>query len=144
MPRAKKQWSVGFTLLELLVVIAIIAMATAGVGLALRDSSETALEREAQRLAVLFETARAQSRASGVPVTWRVTTTGFRFDGLPDGALPQNWLSAGVTVGAAAAVNLGPEPIIGPQTIDLTLQGKIWRLSTDGLQPFNALAAAQP
>ena len=55
----------GFTLLELLVVIAIIAVATAGVSLSLRDSSQTALEREAQRLAVLFESARAQSRASG-------------------------------------------------------------------------------
>ena len=42
----------GFTLLELLVVIAIIALATAGVGLALRDSGAAALQREGERLTV--------------------------------------------------------------------------------------------
>ena len=61
----------GFTLLELLVVISIMALATAGVGLALRDGGQQALEREGERLAVLLESARAQSRASGVPVRWR-------------------------------------------------------------------------
>ena len=37
----------GFTLLELMVVVAIMALATAGVSLALRDSSATQLEQEA-------------------------------------------------------------------------------------------------
>ncbi|RYY52357.1 MAG: type II secretion system protein GspH, partial [Comamonadaceae bacterium] len=55
----------GFTLLELMVVIAIMALATAGVAFAMRDSSQAALEREAERLAVLLDAARAQSRASG-------------------------------------------------------------------------------
>lgn len=45
----------GFTLLELLIVIAIMAMATAGVSLAMRDNAQTTLERDAQRLAVLLE-----------------------------------------------------------------------------------------
>ena len=58
----------GFTLLELLVVISIIALATAGVGIAMRDSGQTLIEREAARLAALLESARAQSRASGTPV----------------------------------------------------------------------------
>ena len=58
----------GFTLLELLVVISIMAIATAGVGLALRDSGQTQLEREGERLAALLDSARARSRASGVPV----------------------------------------------------------------------------
>ena len=61
----------GFTLLELLVVVAIIAFATAGVSFALRDSSATQLEREAQRLAAILEAARAQSRGSGVAVRWQ-------------------------------------------------------------------------
>ena len=34
-------------------------------------------EREALRLGALLETARAQSRASGVPVRWSATATGF-------------------------------------------------------------------
>ena len=83
----QKHHSVGFTLLELLVVIAIMAVATAGVSLALRDTSQTALEREAHRLAVLFESARAQSRASGIAVIWHTTPDGFRFEGLPADAL---------------------------------------------------------
>ena len=69
-------------------VVAIMALATAGVSLAMRDSAQTQLEREAQRLAALLESARAQSRASGVPVRWQPTETGFRFDGLPPENLP--------------------------------------------------------
>ena len=72
----------GFTLLELLVVIAIIALATAGVGLALRDSGAAALQREGERLAALLEAARAQSRASGAAVRWRADAQGFQFEGL--------------------------------------------------------------
>ena len=67
-----------FTLIELLVVIAIIALATAGVGLALRDSGAAALQREGERLAALLEAARAQSRASGAAVRWRADAQGFQ------------------------------------------------------------------
>ena len=145
----------GFTLLELLVVITIMAMATAGVGLALRDSSETALEREAQRLAVLFESARAQSRASGVPVYWHTTPEGFRFEGLADQALPSHWLTEGTQVRGIRRVQLGPEPIIGPQTIELASANqnadasspqavRILRVSTDGLRPFIVQPMGQP
>mgnify|MGYP003620647923 FL=1 len=76
----------GFTLLELLVVISIMALATAGVGLAMRDGGQTQLEREAARLAALLESARAQSRAGGIPVRWRALPGGFRFEGLPRSA----------------------------------------------------------
>lgn len=48
--RTLEAGSKGFTLLELLVVLAIMAVATAGVGLAMRDSSQSRLEREGQRL----------------------------------------------------------------------------------------------
>ena len=147
--------SAGFTLLELLVVIAIMAMATAGVSLALRDSAETALEREAQRLAVLFESARAQSRASGVPVYWQTTPDGFRFEGMTDQALPNRWLSEGVQVRGVQRVQLGPEPIIGPQVVELasvnqnaTASGssavRLLRVSTDGLRPFAVQSLGQP
>ena len=136
----------GFTLLELLVVIAIIALATAGVGLALRDSGQVALEREAERLAALLEAARAQSRASGVAVRWRVTPEGFVFDGLPVGTLPTRWLepntraqSATADGRAADALQLGPEPIIAAQQVQLTAEGppeRSLRVATDGLRPF--------
>ncbi len=142
-------------MLELLVVITIMAMATAGVSLALRDSSETALEREAQRLAVLFESARAQSRASGVPVYWQTTPEGFRFDGLADQALPSRWLTEGTQVRGINRVQLGPEPIIGPQVIELASANqnvnpaspqalRTLRVGTDGLRPFAVQTMGQP
>ena len=141
----------GFTLLELLVVIAIIAVATAGVSISLRDSSQTALEREAQRLAVLFESARAQSRATGTAVIWRPTVDGFRFEGLQPGALPTRWLEAGTRAGANVAIQLGPEPIIGAQAVDIVAGGqgdtqpaRVLRIATDGLRPFALQTAEQP
>jgi general secretion pathway protein H len=85
----------GFTLLELMVVVAIIAIATAGVSLSLRDSAQTQVEREAVRLAALLESARAQSRTSGVAVVWQATAQGFRFEGMEPQTLPNTWLHAG-------------------------------------------------
>ena len=139
---AARRKALGFTLLELLVVVAIIAIATAGVSFALRDSSETQLEREAQRLAALFESARAQSRATGVPVRWRPTADGFLFEGLPPEALPSGWLSEGTVARLAQttpALLLGPEPIIGAQAVVLSRAdqpARALRIGTDGLRPF--------
>lgn len=67
----------GLTLLELLVVLAIIGFSVAGVSLSLRDSSQTQIEREAQRLIALLEAARAQSRTSGIALIWQATPEGF-------------------------------------------------------------------
>ncbi len=142
-PRAAK----GFTLLELLVVVSIIAIGTAGVVLAMRDSSQTAVERDAQRLAALLESGRAQSRMRGVAVQWEATTSGFRFNGLPAGVLPENWLDSGTvaatTTSANATLDLGPDPIISPQSVLLSSKvqsGTAWRVVTDGLHPFKVEA----
>lgn len=143
----------GFTLLELIVVIAIIALATAGVALALRDSGQATLDLEGERLAALLESARAQSRASGIAVRFRPTPEGpeaFVFDGLPPGALPGAWLSTGIRAQpvspdgrAAVALLLGPDPIIAAQQVLLTSDGpplRTLRIATDGLRPFAAVA----
>ena len=143
--------SAGFTLLELLVVLAIVALASAGVGLALRDTSQVQLERDGERLAALLESARARSRVSGTPVRWHATVGGFKFDGLAAADLPQQWLDkdtrVAVTAGAAEAPTLllGPEPIIEPQELVLISSaepGKSVRLATDGVRPFVVQAAA--
>ncbi len=137
----------GFTLLELMVVVAIIAMASAGVGFALRDSSDALLEREAQRLAMLFEAARAQSRASGVPVRWRVVEQGFRFDGAVRGSLPEAWMNSDTVVPAQSTVLLGPEPIIGPQELVLRAAShpqSALRVTTDGVRPFSVQPLTAP
>jgi general secretion pathway protein H len=134
----------GFTLLELLVVVAIIAVATAGVSFALRDSNATQLEREAQRLAALLESARAQSRSSGVPVRWYPVVGGFRFEGVAENALPDRWLDESTQTNGSPVLLLGPEPIIGRQEVVLVspeVSGRSLRVATDGLRPFSVSAA---
>jgi general secretion pathway protein H len=146
--------SAGFTLLELLVVVAIVAMASAGVGFAMRDASQVQLDRDAERLAALLESARARSRVMGVPVFWRATAAGFRFDGLAPAELPEHWLDPDTGVAASgrmtgtesARLLLGPEPIIGPQLVVLVSRsqpGRSVRVATDGVRPF-ALSADLP
>lgn len=145
----------GFTLLEIMVVVAIIALATASVTFALRDDSGTRLEREAMRLSALIESARAQSRTSGLPVVWRVRPGGFEFIGLPrpreserpagvsDG--PQRWLNEDTAArvlqppGADSLV-LGPEPLVPAQRVLLGLGERRLVLATDGLGPFAVVA----
>ena len=135
----------GFTLIELLVVLAIIAIGTAGVSLSMRDSAQSALERDAQRLAALLDSARARSRASGVPVVWRTRMQGdrqdFVFEGLPGAPLPPTWLDPQTRSLTSAPVLLGPEPLIGAQSVALSsaapgaTTSRLW-VSTDGLRPF--------
>jgi general secretion pathway protein H len=142
-PPAKRQR--GFTLIELLVVVSIIAIASAGVAFAMRDSAQTLTEREAQRLAALLESARAQSRTRGVPVVWRSSGQGFVFDGLPAGTLPGNWLDRNTVVAADSRLELGPDPIIAAQSVtvgNLQQSTAAWRVASDGLRPF-AVQSAQ-
>jgi general secretion pathway protein H len=140
-PRAKA----GFTLIELLVVIALIALGTAAVSFSLRDSAESALERDAERLAALFESARARSRTSGIPVQWHPQASAgeqFVFEGLPPNTLPSQWLSPRTEVDADARIVLGPDPIIGPQRVALRAPPfQVW-VSTDGIQPFKVTRVA--
>ena len=132
----------GFTLIELMVVVAIIALGTAVASLALRDNEGAVLARDAERLAALLESARAQSRAAGVPVRWRTTASGFVFDGLPASAapLPTHWLDAQTAALGNAPLMLGPDPIIAAQAVVLHRAGTsqpLLRVATDRLRPFS-------
>ena len=159
MPKSHRRAAIvrGFTLIELMVVVALIAVAAGVVSLSLRDPAGTRLETEAARLSALLEGARAESRASGLPVHWvpqgRDEGEHFRFEGLyepmsGDSAqrAESRWLDAGVSaeVVGAKAVVLGPEPLIGAQRIVLRLADRRIELATDGLGPFKVPAEEPP
>lgn len=146
--------SAGFTLIELLVVVTLIAIATATVSLSLRDPTEMQLQREAQRLIALLESARAESRAAGLTVRWVPATLrgaeDFRFEGLPATIkLPQRWLGDPVAVQidrntvAQRSLVLGPEPMIPAQRLRLQLGSQSVVLATDGLSPFEVIESAR-
>jgi general secretion pathway protein H len=118
-------FSRGFTLVELLVVIALIA----------------ALQRDAERLAALLESARAQARAQGVPVVWhsQMGGTAFEFAGLPPPGLPRAWLNTQTRAAPGIRLTLGPDPLIEPQAVALSSvssPGRTLWVVTDGLRPF--------
>jgi general secretion pathway protein H len=153
----------GLTLLELLVVLAIIGLAMAGVSLSLRDSSQTQLERDAQRLVAHLEAARAQSRTSGIAQVWRITPEGYNIVTMstPAGTplRQETWMSANTQAliqlppqAANSAPNnivvLGPEPLIAPASITLSMSNNATnttrptpslRIATDGLKPFQVM-----
>jgi general secretion pathway protein H len=145
-PRSSRH---GFTLIEMLVVMAIVAIAAGLMIVSLPDRQQDRLNEEAERLAALFESARAEARASGISVTWMPAaadaTDGadFRFVGLPpSSALPTRWLGQGVSaeIVGARSITLGPEPILPIQRVVLHLDQRRAVLATDGLAPFAPLA----
>lgn len=106
------------------------------------------LEREAQRLASLLDSARAQSRASGLLVKWRPTEQGFEFEGLLKNSKSElknlsYWTDEGISVAEQKVLVLGPEPIIAKQKIILQLQDQKVEVATDGLHPFK-VSSIQP
>ncbi|MBV5297829.1 MAG: prepilin-type N-terminal cleavage/methylation domain-containing protein [Rhodoferax sp.] len=155
----------GLTLLELLVVLAIIGFAVGLVSLSLRDSSQTQIEREAQRLVAVLEAARAQSRTSGIALIWQATPEGFVIRPAltsnaanPIAARTEAWLTAGTqaAVSTTASPNnnntpanlvvLGPEPILAHARITLSVAmtnsakpTPSLSIGTDGLRPFQVV-----
>ena len=105
------------------------------------------MDREAERLVALLESARAEARAAGLAVSWRPGVDGqgrhFRFQGLPAKLdLPSQWLGEPPVVdieGGASALVLGPEPLLPKQALRLRLGEAQLRIGTDGLQAFAVL-----
>lgn len=136
----------GFTLLELMVVVAMIAIVTSVVSFAIPDPASTRLEREAARLVAIMESARMQARSGALTVLWVPQPKGdeadYQFVGLPPAFMPPlKWLEREVraeVVGGRSIV-LGPEPVIGAQSIILRMDDRQLIIGTDGLGPFQVV-----
>jgi general secretion pathway protein H len=145
-PGSKLRAARGFTLLELMVVVALIAITTAVVAFAVPDPSSTRLEREAARLTAILESARVQARSGAMTVVWLPQPAGndtdYQFIGLPEAFMPSlKWDAREVkaeVVGGKSIV-LGPEPVIGAQSIILRLEDRQIIIGTDGLSPFDVI-----
>ena len=76
--RASRQ--IGFTLLEMLVVLVIAGLLVSLASLAVTRNPRTDLNEEAQRLALLFESAGDEAQVRARPIAWQPFDGGFRFD----------------------------------------------------------------
>jgi general secretion pathway protein H len=70
----------GFTLLEMLVVLLIAGLLISLASLTLTRNPRTDLNEEAQRLALLFESAGDEAQVRARPIAWQPVAGGFRFD----------------------------------------------------------------
>lgn len=141
----------GFTFIEILVVLVIVALGTALVAWTIRDPAETRLEQEAARLVALLEGARAEARAGSYVVAWVPTAepgqpAGFRFEGLPPSSgLPSNWLDdrTRAEVVDSARIVLGPDAILPPQRVVLSIGERHLEIGSDGISAFAVIAPTE-
>lgn len=126
----------GFTLLELLLVVTLMALASAGVSLALRDSTQKQLDLDAQRLASVFNTAHAQARSTGVPVSWQASAGGVTL-----GVTRLTWSQASTQLTPLTGT-LHPEPLLPPLQLTLRQESQVRMVGTNGVRPFQVLDPA--
>ncbi|AXE94053.1 type II secretion system protein GspH [Burkholderia sp. A27] len=70
----------GFTLLEMMVVLVIAGLLVSLTALTMTRNPRTDLNEEAQRLALLFESAGDEAQVRARPIAWQPSESGFRFD----------------------------------------------------------------
>jgi general secretion pathway protein H len=70
----------GFTLLEMLVVLVIAGLLVSLAAVAITRNPRTDLNEQAQRLALLFESAGDEAQVRTRPIAWQPVNGGYRFD----------------------------------------------------------------
>jgi general secretion pathway protein H len=145
----------GFTLIEVLVVVMIIAIIVSLVAVNLLPDARQSLREEGTRLALLLGHAHDEAIATGAPLAWQRTDTGYRFlERGPDRtwqpveldaslrarALPVGVSVAAIETPAAAnggnpAILLSPTGVGEPFRITLALGEHRVRIASDGTLP---------
>lgn len=148
----------GFTLIELLVVLVLVALGSSLVVMSVRDRSTQVLDREADRLINLLESARAQARTSQTPMVWQSDANGFSLQALvllPDPisnntglVVPAGdkspftpWLTPG-TRSEPTQLVISAEPVQAPMRLQLISPADAasrLMLGSDGVAPWKLL-----
>ncbi|MFT4431991.1 GspH/FimT family pseudopilin [Caballeronia sp. 15715] len=131
--RAKVRPQAGFTLLEMLVVLVIAGLLVGLASVKLTRNPRTDLNEEAQRLALLFESAGDEAQVRARPIAWQPLDGGFRFDmrtedgwrPLRDDLLrPRRWEGGvtGVTIQYVGSDQSAARVVFGTEAIDTPME----------------------
>ncbi|WP_408501214.1 GspH/FimT family pseudopilin [Paraburkholderia xenovorans] len=123
----------GFTLLEMMVVLVIAGILVSLTAVTMTRNPRTDLNEEAQRLALLFESAGDEAQVRARPIAWQPLDGGFRFDQrtadgwrpLRDDLLgPRQWEGGvtGVTIDYPGSDTHPSRLVFGTEAIDVPVQ----------------------
>ena len=129
----RRKRAAGFTLLEMMVVLVIAGILVSLTALTMTRNPRTDLNEEAQRLALLFESAGDEAQVRARPIAWLPVDGGFRFDirtedgwrPLRDDLLrPRRWDGGvtGVTIQYAGSDQTAGRVVFGTEAIDTPME----------------------
>jgi len=130
---AGRRSQAGFTLLEMMVVLVIAGLLVSLTALTMTRNPRTDLNEEAQRLALLFESAGDEAQVRARPIAWQPLDGGFRFDlrtddgwrPLRDDLLkPRQWEGGvtGVTIDYPGSSSQASRVVFGTEAIDVPVR----------------------
>jgi general secretion pathway protein H len=130
----------GFTLLEMMVVLVIAGLLVSLTAVTMTRNPRTDLNEEAQRLALLFESAGDEAQVRARPIAWQPLEGGFRFDQrtedgwrpLHDDLLgPRQWEGGvtGVTISYPGSDVHADRVVFGTEVIDVPVQVTLFSAS---------------